>query len=254
MPAGDVSKRNVLTLASVVYPRQPRSFAEQAYDLLEEMIVTLVLPAGATLTESVLIEKTGLGRTPIREALQRLSEVGLVDIVPRQGTRITDINIDDQLLLLEVRRELERLIATSAARRRTAEQRAQLSDMAVEMRRAAATDDYLLFLRVDRAFNQCAAESSANRHLMKAITPIHALARRFWYMHYRPYDLPIAAIGHAKIMEAIVAGDAVAAGQASDALLDYVEAFTRAAKVSNAAVKAPAASKATVRRSARRAR
>src|ERR1700709_2708046 len=99
--------------------RPPRSFAEQAYDLLEEMIVTLVLPPGATLTESMLIEQTGLGRTPMREALQRLSDVGLIDIIPRQGTRVTDINVADQLLLLEVRRELERLIATSAAARRT---------------------------------------------------------------------------------------------------------------------------------------
>lgn len=211
-------------------PGAKRSFAEQAYDILEEMIVTLVLPPGATLTESVLIEETGLGRTPMREALQRLSDVGLIDVIPRQGTRVTDINVGDQLLLLEVRRELERLIATSAAQRRTPEQGALLSEMALHMRRAAATDDYLLFLRVDRAFNQCVAESSANRHLVKAIAPIHALARRFWYKYYRPYDLPIAAIGHAEIMEAIVATDPAAAGAASDRLLDYVVSFTRSAE------------------------
>lgn len=221
---------NLYTIGSLPGGKPPRSFAEQAYDILEEMIVTLVLPPGATLTESMLIEETGLGRTPMREALQRLSDVGLIDIIPRQGTRVTDINVADQLLLLEVRRELERLIATSAARRRTSEQAAQLSEMALQMRRAAATDDYLLFLRVDRAFNQCVAESSANRHLVKAIAPIHALARRFWYKYYRPYDLPIAAIGHAEIMEAIVAADAAAAGAASDRLLDYVVSFTRSAE------------------------
>ena len=165
--------QNLYGIRSITPPKLQRSFAEQAYDILEEMIVTLVLPPGATLSESELIDKTGLGRTPMREALQRLSDVGLIDIIPRQGTRVTEIDVSDQLLLLEVRRELERLIATSAARRRTAEQGALLSEMAVAMRRAAATDDYLLFLRVDRAFNQCVAESSANRHLVKAITPIH---------------------------------------------------------------------------------
>jgi DNA-binding GntR family transcriptional regulator len=207
--------------------RQHRSLAEQAYDVLEEMIVTLVLPPGAELTETRLIDETGLGRTPIREALQRLSDVGLIVIAPRQGTRVTNINVGDQLLLLEVRRELERLVATSSARRRTHEQSELLAEMAIEMRRAAATDDYLLFLRVDRAFNQCAAESAANRHLLKAISPIHALARRFWYKYYRPYDLSIAAVAHAEIMEAIVLSDAAAAARASDSLLDYVEAFTR---------------------------
>jgi DNA-binding GntR family transcriptional regulator len=223
--------KNLHSLRNIPAPKLQRSFAEQAYIVLEEMIVTLALPPGVTLSETELIEKTGLGRTPMREALQRLSDVGLVDIVPRQGTKVTDINISDQLLLLEVRRELERLIARSAARRRTAEQSSLLSEMAVEMRRAAATDDYLLFLRVDRAFNQCVAESSANRYLVKAITPIHALARRFWYKYYRPYDLPIAAIGHAEIMEAIVAADSDAAGAASDRLLDYVASFTRSAEI-----------------------
>jgi DNA-binding GntR family transcriptional regulator len=145
----------------------------------------------------------------------------LIDIAPRQGTTVTNINVSDQLLLLEARRELERLIATSAARRRTHEQSAMLAKMAIEMRRAAATDDYLLFLRIDRAFNQCVGESAANRHLLKAISPIHALARRFWYKHHRPYDLSIAAIAHAEIMEAIVSSNPIAAAKASDALLDY---------------------------------
>src|SRR3984893_15393152 len=225
--------RNFYNIGNLPGAKQQRSFAEQAYDILEEMIVTLVLSPGTTLTESELIEETGLGRTPMREALQRLSDVGLIDIIPRQGTRATDINIADQLLLLEVRPDLERLIATSAPQLRTPEQASLLSEMALQMRRAAATDDYLLFLRVDRVFNQCVAESSANRHLVKAITPIHALARRFWYKYYRPYDLPIAAIGHAEIMEAIVAADPAAAGAASDKLLDYVVSFTRSVETSN---------------------
>jgi DNA-binding GntR family transcriptional regulator len=177
--------RNFYNIGNLPGPKQQRSFAEQAYDILEEMIVTLVLSPGAILTESELIEETGLGRTPMREALQRLSDVGLIDIIPRQGTKVTEINVNDHL-----------------------------------------------FLRVDRAFNQCVAESSANRHLIKAITPIHALARRFWYKYYRPYDLPIAAIGHAEIMEAIVAADPVAAGAASDRLLDYVVSFTRSVETS----------------------
>ena len=218
--------------------RLQKSLAEQAYDLLEEMIITLVLPPRSVVTEGVLIDKVGVGRTPIREALQRLSEVGLVRIAPRSGTTITDVDVNDQLLLLEVRRELERLIASSAARRRNGEQAAMLEKMALEMRRAAATDDYLLFLRVDRVFNQCAAESAGNHHLLRAISPIHALSRRFWYMHYRPYDLPIAAIAHAEIMEAIVAQDPVEAGQASDALLDYVESFTKTKTVKSSRKKA----------------
>src|ERR1700710_1525253 len=112
-----MTMRSIYNIGMLSSARQPRSFAEQAYDMLEEMIVTLVLSPGTILTEGELIEKTGLGRTPMREALQRLSDVGLIDIIPRQGTKVTEIDVADQLLLLEVRRELERLIATSAAQR-----------------------------------------------------------------------------------------------------------------------------------------
>ncbi len=192
------------------------------------MIVTVHFKPGAALTETALMEQTGLGRTPIREALLRLADVGLVTITPRSGTVVTRTDPADQLQLLDVRRVLERLIAVRATERAGPAEKAVFAAMAAEMREAAATDDYLLFLRVDHRFNQFVAASAGNRHLVRSITPIHALARRFWYTHYRPYDLATAAKLHAVIMEAIVAGDAVAAASASDALLDYVEAFTRA--------------------------
>jgi DNA-binding GntR family transcriptional regulator len=205
-----------------------QSLAERAYDQLEELIVTVQFKPGATLVETALMEQTGFGRTPVREALLRLADVGLVTIVPRRGTVVTRTDPEDQLQLLEVRRVLERLIAMRAAVKTGPAEKAVFAAMALEMREAAATDDYLLFLRVDHRFNQGVAVSAGNRHLLRSITPIHALARRFWYSHYRPYDLATAAKLHAVIMEAIAAGDGDAAGAASDALLDYVEAFTRA--------------------------
>ena len=84
-----------------------RSLSDQAYEGLEEMIVTLRLEAGAVLSEAELSEKLGIGRTPIREALQRLAREGLVLILPRKGILVSEINPGKQLLLLEVRRELE---------------------------------------------------------------------------------------------------------------------------------------------------
>jgi DNA-binding GntR family transcriptional regulator len=192
------------------------------------MIVTVHLKPGAILAETELMAQTGFGRTPIREALLRLADVGLVTIAPRRATVVTRTDREDQLLLLDVRRVLERLIAARAAVKTGPAGRTMFAAMAAEMREAAATDDYLLFLRVDHRFNQFVAASAGNRHLVRSITPIHALARRFWYTHYRPYDLATAAQLHAALMEAIAAGDADAAAAASDALLDYVEAFTRA--------------------------
>jgi len=192
------------------------------------MIITLQLAPGASVTEPWLMEQTGFGRTPIREALLRLAEDGLVKIVPRRGLVVTEVNVRDQLLLLEVRRELERLIASRAARRSTEAQRRRFRELAAAMREATAKDDYLLFLRTDNEFNGFVAECSGNPFAEKAIASIHAMSRRFWSIYAGPHDLRTAAPLHAVVMDAIADGDEAAAARASDALLDYVEAFTRA--------------------------
>ena len=80
------------------------------------MIVTLRIAPGAAVSEQELAGNLGIGRTPIREALQRLAREGLVAILPRRGILVSGIDVKRQLRLLEVRRELERLIARSAAR------------------------------------------------------------------------------------------------------------------------------------------
>jgi DNA-binding GntR family transcriptional regulator len=93
------------------------TLTETAYRSLEELIVTLQLPPGMVLSEHALVARLGIGRTPIREALQRLGRDGLVQILPRRGILVSEINLKTQLRLLEVRREMERLIAPLSARR-----------------------------------------------------------------------------------------------------------------------------------------
>ncbi|MCC6008970.1 MAG: GntR family transcriptional regulator [Rhodobacteraceae bacterium] len=203
------------------------TIAERAYGRIEELIVTLDLPPGALITETVLMERTGFGRTPIREALLRLAEDGLIRILPRRGIVITDVDIRSQLLLLELRREVERLIARRAAIRSGTAQRRRFREMSAEMRRARDADDYLAFLRVDSDFNRFSAECCGNPYAMKTIGSIHALSRRFWSLHAGPEDLGAAAPLHATLMDAIAEGDETAAAEASDRLMDYVEAFTR---------------------------
>ena len=105
------------------------SLADRAYSDLEELIVTLRLAPGSAVSEAELSQRLGIGRTPIREALQRLARERLVTILPRRGIIVSEINVKSQLRLLEVRREVERLVAKNAARRATPEQRAQRPDI-----------------------------------------------------------------------------------------------------------------------------
>ena len=88
-----------------------KSLTTTAYEQLEELIVTAELEPGAILSEATLVEQLGIGRTPIREALQKLEREGLIRIMPRKGIEVTDHNPAKQLLMLELRRDLEKLLA-----------------------------------------------------------------------------------------------------------------------------------------------
>jgi DNA-binding GntR family transcriptional regulator len=204
------------------------TFTDRAYAQIEEMVVTLQLPPGTVLSELVLANRLGIGRTPIREALQRLSRDGLVNILPRRGVLVSDIDIRSQLRLLEVRRELDRLIARSAAKRATQEEQAQFLALAAEIRQAGEKVDDIAFMRLDQKFNTLIALVARNEYAKRAMGLMSGLSRRFWYQHYKQTaDLPLAARLHAEVAEAVAARDPDAAARASDKLIDYIESFAR---------------------------
>jgi DNA-binding GntR family transcriptional regulator len=205
-----------------------QSLTDLAYLQLEEMIVTLKLAPGRVVSEGELSTLTGIGRTPIREALQRLAREKLVNILPRRGIVVSEINVKNQLRLLEVRRELERLIARSAARRATQEEREQFRELARTFEKSARSGDDLSFMRADRTFNELCSGAAHNEFAAGAMALMHSLSRRFWYIHYKQAaDMPVTAKLHADIARAIAEGDEEKAARASDRLLDEVEKFTR---------------------------
>lgn len=206
-----------------------QSLTEQAYRRLEEMIVMLRLEPGEVLSEAALSTQLGIGRTPIREALHRLEREGLVVILPRKGILVSDINPRKQLLLLEVRRELERLMARRGAQRRSEAEREAFVGIAEGMEDAARQNDDIAFMRLDDELNKLITQASHNEYATRAMRLFQGLSRRFWYTHYRQAaDLPLCARLHAQQARAIAMGDPDAAGEATDRLLDYVESFTRA--------------------------
>jgi DNA-binding GntR family transcriptional regulator len=204
------------------------TLTDKAYAQIEELIVTLQLPPGTVLSELVLADRLAIGRTPIREALQRLSRDGLVNILPRRGVLVSDIDLRGQLRLLEVRRELERLMARGAAERATDEERAQFVEIAAGMRRAAEKADDISFMRLDQKFNTLVSLAARNEFASRSIGLMNGLSRRFWYQHYKQTaDLPLAARLHANVAEAIASRNPDKAGAASDKLVGYIESFAR---------------------------
>ena len=205
------------------------SLTQQAYRRLEELIVTLDLRPGQVLSETDLAQQLGIGRTPIREALQRLAREGLVTVLPRRGILVSGLDVRRQLKLLELRRELERLMARCAARRAEAEERAAFDEIAEGMRQAAAEEDEITFMRLDRTLNLLLCRAARNEFVTNAMTLTHGLSRRFWFQHHRAVgDLGLCASLHAALSAAVAAGDEGEAAAACDRLLDYIESFTRA--------------------------
>src|SRR5262244_3357760 len=203
--------------------------ADQARARLEEMIVSLELKPGSVWSEGELSAAIKIGRTPVREALQRLEADHLVRILPRHGAQITEINVAEQLLLLELRRELDRTIARLAARRSTAQDHARLLEMAKRLASRTADDsDILAYLRDHYELKNVLAECARNPFVARAVMPCYAMSRRFYYLHHRQArDLAVATRHHIEVIRAVVAGDAAKAQAASDKLMDYVENFTR---------------------------
>jgi DNA-binding GntR family transcriptional regulator len=201
--------------------------ANDARQRLEELIVTLELKPGTVWSETELSERLNLGRTPVREALKRLETEHLVEIVPRNGAKITEINVMQQLLMLEMRRELERLISTSAARRAEDDERKKCLEIARyfgEMQDIGVME----YLRYHYEARRFLTECARNPFVAGSIVPCHAMSRRFYYLHHRVmHDVPVAAKYHAAIFEAVARGDEKTAASTSDALMDYVGEITR---------------------------
>jgi DNA-binding GntR family transcriptional regulator len=224
-----VAARKSRASAPIDQAEAPKSLTDRAYREIEERIVTLRLAPGEVLSEASLAQDLDIGRTPIREALQRLAREGLIVVLPRRGILVSEIDLRSQLELLIVRRELERLMARLTARRASGAEREAFLRLATDMETAADRDDDVGFMRLDRRLNLLIAKGCRNEYAMRAMGLMAGLSRRFWYRHYKEaLDLPLCARLHAGLARAIGKGDAEAAAAASDRLMDYIETFTRA--------------------------
>ncbi|OGT84122.1 MAG: hypothetical protein A3H91_14865 [Gammaproteobacteria bacterium RIFCSPLOWO2_02_FULL_61_13] len=209
-------------------PGVRRSLADEAYHAIEERIVTLQLTPGALLSEQQLAKELSVGRSPVREAIQRLAHEKLVLVLPRRGILVSDNNLSTHRRLLEARREFERLLVRLACRSATDAQIADFIRMAAEFRRQAGDNDVRGFLRTDFEFNEMLSASADNEFAVKAIQLTRGLSRRFWYKYYKNADLGKCAQLHANLAHAIGQRQSAAAEQALDLLIDYMEEFTKA--------------------------
>lgn len=200
----------------------------EAYARLEEMIVTLELAPGTVVSEAILSRQLGIGTTPIREALHRLAREYLVQIIPRRGVVVTSIDVRLQFEVLETRRELDRLLASAAARRASHTDKAAIAALIRPTEKAAAAQDIKEFLRMDAQLNVLLSHAARNAVAAETVAKLHAVSRRFWFFHLdAPRHLPETARRHVDVVKAVAAGEPPEAAVASDRLIDYLVEFSQ---------------------------
>ena len=203
------------------------SLMDKAYFRLERMIVTGRLQPGQWVSETDLMELSGLSRAPIRTAVQRLADQQLIQVVPRRGAQVCPIDYTRQFRALELRRVVERLLASSAAERANAGQRRELAEISRAFKRAAKTQDQATMTELDLRAYSLILVAADNPYAAKAMASVKGLARRFWVLHQEEFgDRPRMALCHAEITAAIAKGNPELASASVDDLVDYVEAFT----------------------------
>ncbi|MGR3623279.1 GntR family transcriptional regulator [Pseudophaeobacter sp.] len=191
---------------------QSRSNQNDAYSLILEAIDVGVYKPGDRLVESDLAERFGVSRTPIREALQRLETQSLLE---RDGRSLIVASLDHNQMaeLYMVRRELEGLAASLAARHATAEEVRVLKDMVAE-------DDALIenpteLAKANRRFHEQIHLASHNRYLVQQLNLVHrSMALMATTSLAAEGRGEIAQAEHKRIVAAIEARDEAAAGQA----------------------------------------
>lgn len=196
---------------------------EVAYNQLEKMIIFRELEPGSMVSEKQLAEGMELGRTPVREALQRLAYERMVEIHPRRGIQIPAISVESQLKILEVRRDIEALCVKYAASRASVEEKQQMLILADKLGQCAQNKDDLHFATLLKEIHVLLVKAAANEYLQLAMAPLQGLSRRFWFAYKnQDSDLVDASSHHMAILRAVSHTDAEEAVSASHRLNDYL--------------------------------
>ncbi|WP_461537113.1 GntR family transcriptional regulator [Spongorhabdus nitratireducens] len=204
-----------------------KSLTDIACEQLERMIVFQQLKPGVMYSEKKLAEAIDMGRTPVREALQKLAWEQMIVIHPRCGIQVANVSVESQLKLLEVRRPLEALCARLAAQRATPEQKAEMAILGDAILQCAQDHDDEKFMECLRGCHAALVEAARNEYISKVMRPLQGPSRLFWFRN-REMDTAHPARLHAKIMTCVSRGDSEGAEEASNMLIEYLCDFSLA--------------------------
>jgi DNA-binding GntR family transcriptional regulator len=205
---------------------QPTLAQTVARDLEEDILAGRLRPR-ERLIETDLADRFSVSRAPVREALRMLEREGLVSRGPR-GLQVSEPSLDEVREAFEVLADFEELYTRRAVPRLTPPDVKRMKSLLAEMSAAAADDDVKRYSAANDQFHGVLRDACPNRTLIRLIASVAKKTSRFRRMAMSmPGRLSHSLPEHKKILEAVLAGDAVAAGQRAreSAERAYLELF-----------------------------
>ncbi len=155
--------------------------SDRAYSILRQMIVSLKLQPGTFIDEKSISAQLDIGRTPVREALLRLADQRLVSILPRKGTMVAPLRLQDVRAVEDLRWHLESLSTRWATERITPDELRAMQQLIIDAEAGAFTDIPDWDVEVDRSFHQMLAAAAKNEFLAETLTRLYDHSVRLLY-------------------------------------------------------------------------
>jgi DNA-binding GntR family transcriptional regulator len=205
------------------------TLADQAYIQLREEIIRVSLRPGTLLREDDLTKRLGMGRTPVREAIQRLQRDGFTTVLPRRGTLVSEINITDLAAIYEVRTKVESWASRLAADRLTNAERPEAERLIEELNAITVEHGYEALLELDRRVHRFVYRCAKNAFLADTLDRYHNLSLRILHVamdRYPTLTPRLDDVVHQQrtMLEALLRGDGDTAERVA---IEHISTFER---------------------------
>ena len=181
---------------------------DEVYNTLLNWIMEGVLRPGEKLLDKDLAEHMGVSRTPVREALRRLEDKGLVESAANRWTRVSEIRREEPDMIYPIIWSLEELAVTTAVGKLTDEDFEQMAAANADFADALARDDSVATSGADAAFHDVYIGRSENPLLIEILRDLKIRYRRMEVNYFGGYSYGVESVAeHDRIIEALKAGD-----------------------------------------------
>lgn len=208
-----------------VVAEQSPSLREAAYEAIKHRIITCVFKPGDYINEAYVSGSIGIGRTPVHQAIDRLMQDGLLEVIPRKGIIVKPISLDEVMQIIETRRVNEPYCAGLAAERADNNDIAVMADILSRAEAWTEVRNIEQMMLLDREFHMTLARVARNAVLAAILQNLNERSLRFWFIsltvndHQREVQRE-----HRAIFDAIKRRDAAGA---SAAMTEHIDSFRR---------------------------